>query len=143
MKESFPIETALFANEHGLIEEPAFAWWCNKVLRIRKRIVKKNRVISGAKTKYWMKTHKYGVRLPKSIAQALEFDLESGTYYWAKAIAKEMKNNLCAFEFNEEDTVPTGHTSITCHMVFDVKLGSLARKARLCGDGHKVPTIAK
>ena len=54
-----------------------------------------------------------------------------------------MKDNLCAFEFNEGDKVPIGHTSITCHMVFDVKLGSLARKARLCGDGHKVPTIAK
>ena len=37
--------------------------------------------------------------------------------------------------------MPKGYTKITTHMVFDVKLRTLARKARLCADGHKVPAL--
>ena len=35
------------------------------------------------------------------------------------------------------------YTKITTHRVFDVKLGTLTRKARLCADGHRVPTLPK
>ena len=50
-----------------------------------------------------------------------------------------MKNNRDAFEFDENDLLPgKDYTKITAHMVFDVKLGTLARKAKLCADGHKV-----
>ena len=55
-----------------------------------------------------------------------------------------MKNNRDAFEFNDNDIVPgEDYTTITTHMVFDVKLGTLTRKARLCADGHKMPTLPK
>ena len=122
MKESFPVEVADYAKDNQIIGEPAFAWWCHKVLRRRKRL------ISGAKTKYWLKTHKYGIRLPKSIKEALQIDRETGTDMWAKAIAKEMKNVIVTFEFTEEDVVPRGHQKITVHTVFDVKI-TLQRKA--------------
>ena len=39
--------------------------------------------------------------------------------------------------------MPKGYTKITTYMVFDVKLGTLARKARFCADGHKVPGLPK
>ena len=49
-----------------------------------------------------------------------------------------------AFEFDEKDLLPgKDYTKITTHMVFDVILRQLARKARLCADGHKVPTLPK
>ena len=104
MKESFPVEVAEYAKAARIIDEPAFKWWCYKVLR------KKNRLISGAKTKYWLKTHKYGIRLPKTIKEALRIDKETGTDLWAKAIAKEMKNVMIAFEFDESDKIPVGCT---------------------------------
>ena len=65
MKESFPVEVAEYAKGANIINEPAFRWWCYKVLR------RKTRLISGAKTKYWLKTHKYGIKLPKTIKEAL------------------------------------------------------------------------
>jgi hypothetical protein len=78
-------------------EEPAFAWWAHKVLR------KRDRIIHKVKTKYWQKTRKYGVMLPKSVNEALRIDRESGTDLWTKAIAKEMKNVEHAFEFRDGD----------------------------------------
>jgi hypothetical protein len=132
IKESFPLEVAEYVKGVGILDEPAFAWWCYEVLR------RKKRHISGAKTKYWLKTHKYGVRLPKSIEEALRLDRETGTDLWAKAIAKEMKNVMVTFEFDDQDRIPVGHQKVTVHMVFDVKI-TLQRKARLVADGHKVP----
>jgi hypothetical protein len=136
MKESFPIEVSEYAKAVGIIDQAAFAWWCPRVLR------KKERLISGAKTKYWLKTHKYGVRLPKTIKEALLIDKETGTDLWAKAIAKEMKNVMITFEFKDGDPVPVGHQRVTVHMVFDVKI-TLQRKARLVADGHKVTETSK
>ena len=46
MKESFPIEVSEYACDNNIIVKPAFAWWCYHVLQ------KKDRLISGAKTKY-------------------------------------------------------------------------------------------
>ena len=136
MKESFPIEVSEYARANDIIDKPAFAWWCYHVLR------KKDRLISGAKTKYWLKTHKYGIRLPKSIKEALAIDKETGTTFWRDAIAKEMKNAMVSFQFSDNDEIPVGHQKITVHMVFDVKI-TLTRKARLVADGHRVPDSPK
>eukprot|EP00536_Pseudo-nitzschia_multiseries_P010491 jgi/Psemu1/26093/gm1.26093_g len=69
--------------------------------------------------------------------------MELSTDHWERAIHKEMTNNMVAFEFSDNDVIPVNHKEITTHMLFDIKLGSLTRKARLVGDGHKVPAIAK
>ena len=58
-------------------------------------------------------------------------------------ITKEQTNSGCSFKFNYKDAMPKDYTKITTHMVFDVKLGTLTRKARLCADGHKVPGLPK
>eukprot|EP00536_Pseudo-nitzschia_multiseries_P010185 jgi/Psemu1/25290/gm1.25290_g len=77
-KESFPVETALYVWEHSLINELTFKWWAYQILQ------NKDQIISGTKTKYWTKSHKYGVPLPKSIAEAKATDLEMGTNHWAR-----------------------------------------------------------
>ena len=87
MKESFPVETAEYAVEHKLQSEPAFIWWIAHVLRKRTRILKK------VKSKYWERTHKYGIRLPHSIKEALEIDDQNKNHDWEDAIRMEMKNN--------------------------------------------------
>ena len=114
MKQSYPVETAEYAVNNKIGEEPAFAWWVREALRRR------DRVIGKAKTRYWRRTHKYGIRLPKSVKEALEIDRETGTDYWQKAIEKEMRNVRVAFEFDDDDKVPVAHKEINCHMVFDV-----------------------
>jgi len=52
-------------------------------------------------------------------------------------IRKEMKNCSKAFEMLPEGSrIPAGHTHIKCHLIFDVKHGSLERKARYVAGGH-------
>jgi hypothetical protein len=130
IKESNPLELAEYAKANKIVSEPAFAWWVQTVLRRRDRII--NKVAS----RYWKKTHKYGVELPHSVKEALAIDDRTGTQFWRLAIEKEMKNVMAAFEFNDEDKIPIGYKHITCHMVFDIK-SDLTRKARLVGGGHQ------
>ena len=132
MKESFPIETAEYAVQHGISDEPAFAWWVPHVLKKRDRFVNK------VKSKYWERTHKYGIRIPKTIQEALEIDRINGNHLWEDSIKEEMKNNRVAFEEYDGDvTKLVGYKRITGHMVFDVKLGeNFRRKARYVADGH-------
>lgn len=131
LKDSNPIEVAEYAVGNKIVEEPAFAWWVPWTLR------KRNIIISKVKSKYWKRTHKFGIRLPKTVEQALAFDLEDGTDFWKTAIEKEMKNVRIAFEFNDGDTIPVGHKRVGVHWVFDVKMITLGRKARLVANGNE------
>ena len=51
---------------------------------------KQNRVISELKSKYWRTTHKFGIRIPKDIKEALDIYRITGTYFWHKAVNNEM-----------------------------------------------------
>ena len=133
LKNSFPIEMAEYAVANKISSEPAFAWWCSKTLKLR------NRIIAKAKTRYWLRTHKFGIKIPKNWEQAVRFDEENGDTLWQDAIRKEMKVVRPAFEVHEgaeKDLV--GYTKITGHLIFDVKMGeNFRRKARYVADGHK------
>lgn len=133
MKESFPIELAEYGKNHGLLDEPVFAWWARRVLKKRDSVIKK------VKSRYWERTHKYGIRVPKTIEEAKRIDKENGNTLWMDAIRLEMKNVRVAFEEHEGDPSKlVGFEEITGHIVFDVKLGeNFRRKARFCADGHK------
>ena len=133
LKDSYPVELAIYAKERTIEDEPAFAWWVPYVLRKQQRILQK------VKTKYWARTHKYGIRIPKTIKEAIEIDKEMGNTLWMEAIKLEMQNVRIAFEeFDGDPNTLVGYTQITGHLVFDVKLGeNFRRKARYCADGHK------
>jgi hypothetical protein len=112
------------------VDAPASAWWIGDVLRRR------NRIISKVNSRYWKRTHKFGLLVPKTVKEALEIDKLMGTDFWRKAIALEMKNAQPAFEFLEHDeTVPVGYQQINCHMIFDIKM-DFTRKARFVAGGH-------
>jgi len=124
IKNSFPIHLAKYALKYELQDEPAFKWWVKEALKRRKYMIK------AAKTRYARRTHKFGIRLPNSVEEALMIDRETNTTFWHDAIQKEMKNVRIAFQFLEdEERVPVGYKWIRCHMVFDVKM-DFTRKAR-------------
>ena len=129
LKSSNPVETAEYAVMNKIGEEPAFKWWAKHVLRRRDRIISKIK-------KTVKKTHKYGIRVPRSVEEALQIDKETNTTFWRDAIEKEMKNVSVAFQFDDDDAIPVGHKLIKCHMIFDVKMISLQRKARFVAGGH-------
>jgi hypothetical protein len=130
LRNSNPIETAEYALAHDLFHEKAFKHWARKALKQR------DANISKVKTRYWKRTHKYGIEIPKSVKEALAIDEETGTTYWRDAIAKEMRNVSPAFEFRDDDVMPPGYKHIDCHMIFDIKI-DLTRKARLVAGGHQ------
>jgi hypothetical protein len=119
-------------RDKQLINEPAFRWWVPFVLKKRERILKKK-----VKTKYWSVTHKYGLELPKSVAQAMAINKKTGTDFWRKAIEKEIRNVFPAFDFIEDDNakVPPGYEFVETYFVFDIKM-DLSRKARLVARGN-------
>ena len=144
LKDSNPVELAEYAVAHSLTEEPAFKWWVPNVLR------KRNMIIAKVKSRYWRTTHKYGIKLPKTVEEALRIDRETGTDFWRRAIEKELRKIMVAFEFSPQWTLQqvrdglargdfVGFQEISCHMVLDVKM-DLTRKARFVAGGHTTET---
>jgi hypothetical protein len=82
LKDANPIEVAEYAVANRLQEEPAFKWWVHDVLRCR------NQIINKVKSRYWKLTHKFGIRLPHSVQEALKIDEETNTTFWTNAIKK-------------------------------------------------------
>ena len=134
MKDSFMIETVQYARDHNLLDEPAFAWWARHALKKAAHTV-----LSKVKSKYWERTHKYGIQIPKSVKEATAIDKENGDTLWMDAIRKEMIAIRGAMEQYDGDVRDLiGYQLITGHIVFNVKLGENFRwKARFCADGHK------
>jgi hypothetical protein len=133
MKESYLVQLAEYAVQSRIAKEPAFAWWVPYTLR------KRNRIIAKMKSKYWIRTHKFGIKIPKNIAEARAFDAENRNTFWWDAIMKEMKNVRPSFEVWEKgvDEIPPGYQQINCHLIFDVKMGKNFRcKARFVAGGH-------
>ena len=85
IKESYPVEVAEFALATRISMEPAFAWWVPFVLK------KRNRILAKVKSKYWLRTHKFGIHIPKSVEEARKIDEQNGDTLWWDAICKEMK----------------------------------------------------
>ena len=134
LKESNPIEVAQCARARGLMNEPAFAWWAPWTLK------QMTRTLKAMKTRYLRTESKFGIELPKTVKRALEIDKETGTTYWADAIAKELKTVMVAFEILPDGSPkPVGRGFLKCHMVFDLKQTSLIRKARFVADGSRTP----
>ena len=136
IKDSYPVQLAEYAVANGIGDEPAFAWWVPFTLK------KRNKIINKVKSKYWARTHKYGIRVPKTIAQAMEIDKENGNTLWMDAVKLEMKNVLVAFDkIDDPSKLAKEFTKISGHLIFDIKLGEgFRRKARWVSNGHLTDT---
>ena len=136
LKDSYPVQLAEYSKACKINDEPAFQWWVPYVIK------KKQRIISKIKSKYWDRTHKFGIKIPKSIDEALRFDIENNNNYWRDAINKEMTNAIIAFQPYHDDTNKlVGYQRIDCHWIFDIKAGeNFRRKARIVAGGHRTKT---
>ena len=61
---------AEFALENRISEEPAFAWWVKYVINEQDQIISKTK-------RFWVKTHKYGIRVPNTTKEAIDIDKEN------------------------------------------------------------------
>ena len=138
LKAANPVEVAEYAVANQISSEPAFNWWIKDILKRR------NRIIGKMKSKYWRTTHKFGIRVPKTVKEALAIDDQNGNTFWQDAIKKEMTNVDMAFKAGDISVEEAragktlvGYQEIKCHMIFDIKMdGKFTRKARLVAGGH-------
>ena len=105
-------------------------------------LTKQEQIISKTQ-RFWVKTQKYGIRVPTYVKEAIDIDKDNGDTLWWDAIMKEMKNVQPAFEVWEKhkEYRPIGYQEIKCRMILDINLGeNFRRKAILVGGGHKPAT---
>ena len=137
IKESNPVQLVEYAVAANISMWPAFAWWVPHTLK------KSNPIIAKVKSKYWLKTHKFGIKVPNNIKQAIEFDRENGNKLWSEAVCQET-NNICpTFEHWEklEGDIPPGYQDIKCHLIFDINMGEkFCRNSRFVVGGYMTET---
>ena len=84
MKLSYPVQLSEYAVLTLIQEEPVFAWCVPHVLQ------KRNRIVSKVKPKYWICTHKFGLRVSKSVTETIAIDRENRDTFWRDVILKKM-----------------------------------------------------
>ena len=121
------------ANE--IDSESAFCWWVPHTLR------KRDATLSSMKARMRSTHIKCGIKVPRSMKEAREFDGENGNTLWQDAVDSEMCTVLPALDLPDNNVIPPGHSRSSGHIVFDVKM-DFTRKACLVKDGHltKDPT---
>ena len=87
MKDGYPLETTCCAISKSIDDEPTVAWWVPYALK------KEKRILSKLKSKYWERTNKYGIQIPKSVEEAYDIDASNGNRLWSNAIRDEMTNS--------------------------------------------------
>jgi hypothetical protein len=83
VKNSFPVQLAEYASYNQLQDKPGFSWWVKYSLR------KRERIMSSIHTRYAKRTHKFGIQVPMTVAEALAIDKATNTTFWHDAIKKE------------------------------------------------------
>ena len=72
LKQSNPFYMDEYAVENDIIDEPAFKWWVKETLRHI------DRIISKVKSNYFRTSHKFAIRVPKTVKEAYEIEKKSG-----------------------------------------------------------------
>ena len=96
MKEANPSEVAEYAIRACIADDPAFARWVSSTLKRR------NKIIKQVHHRLAKKTHKFGIKVPNSVEEALRLDRDNGNNLWKKAIDNELGNVRVAFRLLDE-----------------------------------------
>lgn len=95
----------------------------------------KKQIINAVKTEYLKHTQKIGIDLSRTIEEALKIDKETGTTYWADAMAKKIKNTKSPKKNFQGEKVSPDYKYIRCHMNFEIEMDFI-RKAQFVAGGH-------
>ena len=132
-----PATMAAYAKEHDLLETPG--WKKLKKFARRDKVLKRMLNASKRAQRFGEVVYKFGVRIPRSVKEAIQLDKENGNTLWQDAMEKEIGqiNEYKVYRsLGQGAEVPPGYQLIPVRMVFDVKQ-TLQRKARLVARGDK------
>ena len=97
-------------------------------------------IISAVKhrnAKYLKHTHKFGIEVLKTVAEAIDLDENNGNTLWQDAIVKDMVNVRAKLKILAEGgKPPPRYQKFRCHMMFDIKMEDFRRNLRLVAGGH-------
>ena len=71
MKNSYHVQMDGYVVQRHIVGNPALACWIRHVL------VNHNRIIGNLKSKYSVRKHKFGIKIPKSVQAAKAFEEEN------------------------------------------------------------------
>jgi hypothetical protein len=133
-----PVTCAVYAHEHGLLEEEG----CKRFKGIVKREKKMLHMVNQSCIKATRNTPRYkiGYRIPRNYDEAMQFDLKNGNMRWQEATDLEM-SQLAEYDtfrdLGHKDTAspPTGYKKIHTHLIYDCKHDG-RHKARMVAEGH-------
>ena len=92
---------------------------------------------------YLKRTHKFGLELPKMVKNGVAIDKMNRNTLWHDAIYRGMENLKKAFQtIPESENPPNWFHSVNCHMVFNIKMKDLWKKACLVTGGHVTHTLS-
>jgi hypothetical protein len=132
------VTCAVYAHEHGLLEEEGWKWFKGIAKREKKMLHMVNQ--SRIKATRNAPRYKFGYRIPRNYNEAMEFDLKNGNTLWQEATNLEM-SQLAEYDtfrdLGHKDTAPppTGYKKIRTRLVYDFKHDG-RHKARMVADGH-------
>ena len=76
VKESHPMEVAEYVTAPNLETEPVFTWWVPYNLK------KRDYIIASVNYRVTKQDHKFGIKIPKDIKEALKLDQYNGNTLW-------------------------------------------------------------
>ena len=68
VKESYMVQLAEYARQCKFSDKPTFSWWVPHVIN------KQECIIAEVKSKYWLHTQTFGIRVPKMVEEAKRLD---------------------------------------------------------------------
>ena len=95
LKEYHTVDTAEYYVAQEIDHNLAFNWCVKPVLKKSLRIIS---LIKNRNARCIKKIYKFGIEVPKSVAQTYVLDKNNGNNLWADAIDKEMKDLRPAFK---------------------------------------------
>jgi hypothetical protein len=133
-----PVTCAVYAHEHGLLEEEGWKRF-KGIVRHEKKML---RVVNQSRIKATRNAprYKFGYRIPHNYDEVMQFDLKNGNTLWREATNLEM-SQLAEYDtfrdLGHKDTTPppTGYKKIRTHLVYDCKHDG-RHKAWMVADGH-------
>ena len=133
-----PVSVASYAAENDLINTPGW----KRVKHIAKNQKKLQRMVNQARLchnsgRSSTPTYSFGIKVPRNVKQAIEYDKENGNTKWQDAMTLEIDNVQAYSTFKDMGKVNfiPGYKKIIVHFVFAVK-HDLRHKARLVAGGH-------
>ena len=90
---------------------------------------KKNKNISKVNSKYWTRTHKYGVRVPNTFKEAIEINKVNGnTLRWEEIFQKTNNVRIYFYIYKSNlEELPPWYQEASRHLIFDANTGDNLR----------------